>query len=102
MEERITAMVRWNALAWWCAPIERTVSSGGTSQLRVGGDFVGFNHFFRGSVNGGLGDLVYFQAHSAPGIYASCFYGRRLSESQLGHYRQEVSGQGLCSYPIPG
>ncbi len=104
MEERITAMVRWNALAMVVRANRAYGELGGhiASYASAAEIFeVGFNHFFRGSVNGGLGDLVYFQAHSAPGIYARAFMEGRLSESQLGHYRQEVSGQGLCSYPHP-
>jgi pyruvate dehydrogenase E1 component len=104
MEERTTAMVRWNALAMVVRANRAYGELGGhiASYASAAEIFeVGFNHFFRGSVNGGLGDLVYYQAHSAPGIYARAFMEGRLSESQLGHYRQEVSGQGLCSYPHP-
>ena len=103
-EERITAMVRWNALAMVVRANRAYGELGGhiASYASAAEIFeVGFNHFFRGSRNGGLGDLVYYQAHSAPGIYARAFMEGRLSESQLGHYRQEVSGQGLCSYPHP-
>ncbi|NOM41806.1 pyruvate dehydrogenase (acetyl-transferring), homodimeric type, partial [Klebsiella pneumoniae] len=60
-------------------------------------------HFFRGE-GGGVqrsGDLVFFQPHSAPGIYARAFLEGRLSEEQLANYRQEVGGNGLCSYPHP-
>src|SRR5262249_3398504 len=59
---------------------------------------LGFNHFFRG---GESGDLVYFQPHSAPGIYARAFFEGRLGEDALARYRQEVGGGGLCSYPHP-
>ncbi|MDQ5848786.1 MAG: pyruvate dehydrogenase (acetyl-transferring), homodimeric type, partial [Pseudomonadota bacterium] len=56
---------------------------------------VGFNHFFRSD------DLVYFQPHSAPGVYARAFLENRLSEEQLNHYRRETAGKGLCSYCHP-
>ena len=64
---------------------------------------VGFQHFFRGESGGKgrTGDLVFFQPHSAPGIYARAFLEGRLSEQQLANYRQEVAGNGLCSYPHP-
>jgi pyruvate dehydrogenase E1 component len=62
---------------------------------------VGFNHFFRGKSDGGFGDMVFFQGHASPGIYARAFVEGRLSEDQLDHFRQEVSGKGLPSYPHP-
>ncbi len=62
---------------------------------------VGFNHFFRADSEGHNGDLVFFQPHSAPGVYARAFLEGRLSEEQLAHFRQEVGGRGLCSYPHP-
>src|SRR6187549_2516663 len=67
---------------------------------------VGFNHFFRARRNEFLGDLVYFQPHSAPGVYARAFLEGRLSEQDLSHYRQELAAQrqgarGLSSYPHP-
>ena len=63
---------------------------------------VGFNHFFRAdSDDKHNGDLVFFQPHSAPGVYARAFLEGRLSEDQLAHFRQEVGGRGLCSYPHP-
>ncbi|GIT24847.1 MAG: hypothetical protein CM1200mP41_08910 [Gammaproteobacteria bacterium] len=63
---------------------------------------VGFNHFWHAPSEGHGGDLVFFQGHSAPGIYARAYLEGRLSESQLEHFRQEVSGEGLSSYPHPG
>jgi pyruvate dehydrogenase E1 component len=61
---------------------------------------VGFNHFFHGSAES-LGDLVFFQPHSAPGIYARAFLEGRLTEHELSNYRQEFPGPGLSSYPHP-
>ena len=64
---------------------------------------VGFNHFFRGpgELGNDLGDLIYFQGHAAPGIYARSFLEGRISEAQLDSFRQEVDGAGLSSYPHP-
>ena len=61
---------------------------------------VGFNHVFRGK-NEGLGDAIYIQGHGSPGIYARAFLEGRISREQLKKFRQEVSGEGLSSYPHP-
>src|SRR5207245_9229781 len=58
-------------------------------------------HFFRGKDDGQAGDQVYFQGHGAPGIYARAFLEGRLTEEQLDHFRMEVGGTGLSSYPHP-
>ena len=62
---------------------------------------IGFNHFFRADSGAGDGDLVFFQPHSAPGVYARAFLEGRISEDQLKRFRQEIGGQGLSSYPHP-
>src|SRR5690625_5210080 len=62
---------------------------------------VGFNHFFRAPSGDFGGDLIYIQGHSAPGIYARAFLEGRLTEEQMDHYREEVDGKGLSSYPHP-
>jgi len=62
---------------------------------------VGFNHFFQAPSETSAGDLVYFQPHSAPGIYARSFLEGRLKETDIAGYRQEATGNGLCSYPHP-
>jgi pyruvate dehydrogenase E1 component len=62
---------------------------------------VGFNYFFRGPSDGHPGDLIYFQGHAAPGIYARSFLDGRLNSSQLDNFRREVAGEGLSSYPHP-
>ena len=62
---------------------------------------VGFNHFWHAPHEGHGGDLVYFQGHSAPGIYARAFLEGRLSEEQLLNFRREVDGKGISSYPHP-
>jgi pyruvate dehydrogenase E1 component len=62
---------------------------------------VGFNHFWRAPSDNHGGDLVYFQGHSSPGIYGRAFLEGRLNEDNLDHFRQEVVGPGLTSYPHP-
>ena len=104
MEERIIAIVRWNALAMVMRANQAYGDLGGhvASYASAAEIFeVGFNHFFRAPGDAHGGDLVYFQPHSAPGVYARAFLEGRLSETQLAHYRQEVAGGGLCSYPHP-
>jgi pyruvate dehydrogenase E1 component len=104
MEERITAMVRWNALAMVVRANKAYGDLGGhiASYASAAEIFeIGFNHFFRGADSHFGADLIYFQPHSAPGVYARAFLEGRLSEEQLANYRQEVGGKGLCSYPHP-
>src|ERR1700722_13070765 len=104
MEERITAILRWNALAMVVRANQAYGELGGhvASYASAAEIFeIGFNHFFRADSEGHNGDLVFFQPHSAPGVYARAFLEGRLSEEQLAHFRQEVSGRGLCSYPHP-
>jgi pyruvate dehydrogenase E1 component len=104
IEERTTAMVRWNALAMVVRANKAYGELGGhiASYASAAELFeIGFNHFFRGPDAEHGGDLVYFQPHSAPGVYARAFLEGRLTEEQLANYRQEVQGRGLCSYPHP-
>ncbi len=101
IEERITAILRWNALAMVMRANKAYGDLGGhiASYASAAEIFeIGFNHFFRG---GERSDLVYFQPHSAPGVYARAFLEGRLSEQHVARYRQEVGGGGLCSYPHP-
>src|SRR5438034_2390823 len=101
LEQRLSSIVRWNALAMVVRANRAHAELGGhiASYASAADLFeVGFNHFFRG---GRDGDLVYFQPHSAPGIYARAFLEGRLSEERLNHYRQETGGSGLCSYCHP-
>lgn len=62
---------------------------------------VGFNHFWKAQNEKNLGDLIYFQGHCAPGIYARSFLEGRITTKQLENFRQEVDGEGLSSYPHP-
>jgi pyruvate dehydrogenase E1 component len=104
MERRIRSLVRWNALAM--------VMRANTQSEGIGGHIasfssaatlydIGFNYFFRGSKDDNLGDLIFFQGHSSPGMYARSFLEGRLSVSQLDNFRREVDGNGLSSYPHP-
>src|ERR1700716_1362788 len=101
LEQRISSIVRWNALAMVVRAHRAHAELGGhiASYASAADLFeVGFNHFFRGGADG---DLVYFQPHSAPGIYARAFLEGRLTQENLARYRQETGGQGLCSYCHP-
>jgi pyruvate dehydrogenase E1 component len=104
IEERLTAIMRWNALAMVVRANQAYGELGGhiASYASAAEIFeVGFNHFFHAAADAHGGDLVYFQPHSAPGVYARAFLEGRLTEGQLANFRQEVSGDGLCSYPHP-
>ncbi len=104
MEERITSIIRWNALAMVVRANKAHGELGGhiASYASAAEIFeTGFNHFFRARTGTFGGDLVYFQPHSAPGVYARAFLEGRLSAQQLANYRQEVGGNGLSSYPHP-
>jgi len=104
MERRIKSIVRWNAMAMVLRAGKRGGELGGhiaSFQSAATLYEVGFNHFFRGADHPGGGDLVYIQGHSSPGVYARAFLEGRITEQQLDHFRQEVDGRGLSSYPHP-
>jgi pyruvate dehydrogenase E1 component len=104
LEERLTAIMRWNALVMVMRANQAYGDLGGhiASYASAAEIFeIGFNHFFRAATPDHGGDLVFYQPHSAPGVYARAFLEDRLSEEQLTNYRQEVGGHGLCSYPHP-
>ncbi len=104
LEWKIRSLVRWNAMAMVVQANRQSTELGGHIASFASAATlydVGFNHFFQArSVTNG-GDLVYFQGHSAPGIYARAFLEGRISEEQLLNFRQEVNGKGLSSYPHP-
>lgn len=108
-EERLASIMRWNALAMVVRANQAYGELGGhiASYASAADLFeVGFNHFFRGGDTPGTGDLVFFQPHSAPGVYARAFLEGRMQVEQLEHYRQEITArrrdvQGLSSYPHP-
>lgn len=104
MERRIRALIRWNAAVM--------VVRAGKVDPDLGGHIgtfascatlydVGFNHFWHAPTEKHGGDLLYVQGHASPGIYARSFLEGVLTESQVNHFRQEVHGQGLSSYPHP-
>ena len=109
IEEKIASLMRWNALAMVARANAAYGELGGhiASYASAADLFeVGFNHFFHARNQHHGGDLVFFQPHSAPGVYARAFLEGRLSEGDLAHYRQELSApkagaRGLSSYPHP-
>ncbi len=104
LEDRLMAAIRWNALAMVVRANQASSDLGGhiASYASAAELFeVGFNHFFKGPEHVGGMDLVYFQPHSSPGVYARAFFEGFLNEDNLKHYRREIAGRGLCSYPHP-
>ena len=104
MERSIRSLIRWNAMAMVMrANLKDGTLGGHISSFQSSATLydVGFNYFFRGTTEEQLGDLIYIQGHSAPGIYARSFLEGNLSEEQLDKFRQEVDGDGLSSYPHP-
>ena len=109
IEEKLASLMRWNALAMVARANAAYVELGGhiASYASAADLFeVGFNHFFHGRNPAHGGDLVFFQPHSAPGVYARAYLEGRLNEQDLAHYRQELSApsvgaKGLSSYPHP-
>ncbi|GAB5604138.1 pyruvate dehydrogenase (acetyl-transferring), homodimeric type [Sideroxyarcus sp. TK5] len=104
LEHRIRALTRWNAMAIILNANKESSELGGHIASFASAATlydVGFNHFFRGQTKDHGGDLVYFQGHCSPGIYARAFLEGRLTEEQLRKFRQEVDGDGLSSYPHP-
>jgi len=113
IEEKLASLMRWNALAMVAKANEAYGELGGhiASYASAADLFeVGFNHFFRARTEGGgakeRGDLVFFQLHSAPGVYARAYLEGRLTEDDLAHYRREITAlesgaKGLSSYPHP-
>ena len=113
IEERLAAIMRWNALVMVVRANQAYGELGGhiASYASAADLFeTGFNHFFRGRSAQSLGDLVFFQPHSAPGVYARAFLEGRLDEADLMHFRQELraprtstgaGARGLSSYPHP-
>ncbi len=109
IEERLASLMRWNALAMVVRANQAHGELGGhiASYASAADLFeVGFNHFFRAGADAAGGDLVFYQPHSAPGVYARAFLEGRLSEADLASYRQEIiaaerGARGLSSYPHP-
>jgi len=104
IERRIRRMIRWNAVVMVSRANKHYDGIGGHISTYASSASlyeVGFNHFFRGKQDPGGGDLVYFQGHGAPGIYARAYLEGRLSEERLEAFRREAGGGGLSSYPHP-
>jgi pyruvate dehydrogenase E1 component len=104
LEERIRSFCRWNAMVMVARANKSDDELGGhiASFASVGTLFgIGFNHFWHAPHEGHGGDLIYFQGHSSPGIYARAFLEGRLTEDQILNFRREVDGRGISSYPHP-
>jgi pyruvate dehydrogenase E1 component len=104
LERRLRSIVRWNAIAMVVRANKVSSELGGhiaTYQSLATLMEVGFNHFWHAPNDQHGGDLVYFQGHSSPGNYARSYLEGRLTEDQLDGFRQEVSRDGLASYPHP-
>ena len=105
LERRIKSLVRWNAAAMVVRANKAEEGIGGHISTFASAATlyeVAFNHFFRGHADPDGGDVIFFQGHAAPGIYARAFLEGRLSEAQLRNFRRELEpGGGLSSYPHP-
>lgn len=104
LESKMQAMLRWNAMAMVVKANRDPAKPGGhiaSYQSSAHLYEVGFNHFWRAPQGDIPGDMVYFQGHASPGIYARAFVEGRLTEEQLLLFRREVDGKGLSSYPHP-
>ena len=104
IERRLRSLIRWNAAAMVVRANKKFPELGGhigTFASAATLYDVGMNHFWRAKSDNFGGDLIYFQGHSAPGMYARAFLEGRLNEKQLDSFRQEVNKGGLSSYPHP-
>ncbi len=104
MERRVRSLVRWNALAMVMRANDNDEGLGGhISSFSSSATLydIGFNYFFRGPESPQGGDLIFYQGHSAPGMYARSYLEGRFDEDLLDNFRREVDGNGLSSYPHP-
>jgi pyruvate dehydrogenase E1 component len=104
LEWRIRTILRWNAMAMVLRANRKPGELGGHIASFASSATlydVGFNHFWHAAGDGHPGDLLYIQGHSSPGVYARAFLEGRLTEEQLDHFRMEVDGKGISSYPHP-
>jgi pyruvate dehydrogenase E1 component len=105
IERRIKSIIRWNAMAMVVRANKQSNGIGGHISTYASCATlleVGFNHFFHAKTADHPGDVVYFQGHAAPGVYARAFLEGRIDERQLKHFRRELQpGGGLSSYPHP-
>ncbi len=103
-ESRMQALIRWNAMAMVVKANRDPAKPGGhiaSYQSSAHLYEVGFNHFWRAPQGDLPGDMIYFQGHASPGIYARAFVEGRLTEEQMKNFRRETDGRGLSSYPHP-
>ncbi|MHC4471733.1 MAG: pyruvate dehydrogenase (acetyl-transferring), homodimeric type, partial [Planctomycetota bacterium] len=105
IERRIKSLVRWNAMAMVVRANRHDAGIGGHISTYASAATlleIGFNHFFRARRENRCGDIIYFQGHAAPGIYARAFLEGRLTAEQLSNFRHELAPEGgLSSYPHP-
>lgn len=104
IEFKIRSMIRWNAAVMVLRANKISTEYGGHIASYASAAVlyeIGFNHFWRARSAAHGGDMIYYQGHSAPGMYARAFLEGRLTEEQLNNFRQEVGGNGLSSYPHP-
>ncbi len=104
LERKIRSLIRWNAAAMVVRANKKNPELGGhigTFASAATLYDVGMNHFWRAKNNKFGGDLIYFQGHSAPGMYARAFLEGRINEKELDRFRQEIKPGGLSSYPHP-
>jgi len=104
LERRLEAYIRWNAMAMVVQANRVSTEYGGHISSYASSATlyeVGFNHFWRAPTKKQQGDMVFFQGHSSPGIYARAYLEGRMTEADLNRFRREVGGGGLSSYPHP-
>ena len=104
LEHRLKSLIRWNALAMVVRANRDADGIGGHISTFASAATlyeVGFNHFFRGATEQHPGDLVYYQGHASPGVYARAYLEGRLTREHLENFRRELRGPGLSSYPHP-
>ncbi|MCK0508496.1 pyruvate dehydrogenase (acetyl-transferring), homodimeric type [Aromatoleum anaerobium] len=103
MEIKLHSYIRWNAMAMVVRANKHTNVGGHIASFASAAALydVGFSHFWRAPTKDNGGDLIFFQGHSVPGVYARAYMLGRLTEAQLDGYRQEVDGKGISSYPHP-
>ncbi|HDS01108.1 MAG TPA: pyruvate dehydrogenase (acetyl-transferring), homodimeric type, partial [candidate division Zixibacteria bacterium] len=105
IERRIKSIIRWNAMAMVVRANRKSSGIGGHISTYASAATlfeVGFNHFFRAPSEKHPGDIVYFQGHASPGVYARAYVEGRLDETHLENFRRELQPEvGLSSYPHP-
>ncbi|MCK9261464.1 MAG: pyruvate dehydrogenase (acetyl-transferring), homodimeric type [Azoarcus sp.] len=103
MEIKLHSYIRWNAMAMVVRANKHTNVGGHISSFASSAALydVGFSHFWKATNHESGGDMIFFQGHSVPGVYARAYMLGRLTEGQLDGYRQEVDGTGISSYPHP-